>query len=231
MSVEPARFQIDIAIRCLGLIFHRRLSRSSTYLMLVKMGVETISSILGSFIPRYISQIHISVSFSSTYISHIEHFTASYISFIPRYAIEITQDYIHNPTSQVLAFLDGVEGKGAESQTGLSCHNSSSSLDQGRKSLSNSSNSIVGRNFEEMRSSGGRRSSISNLEERRSSTSNIMGERKSSFSNLSNQSSTLSPPPPVQVTINHLSQILFLPMLSLKLIRHNRIHFLQGGLQ
>ena len=123
----------------------------------------------------------------------------------------------------MLAFLDGVEGKGAESQTGLSCHNSSSSLDQGRKSLdqgrkslSNSSNSIVGRNFEEMRSSGGRRSSISNLGERRSSTSNIMGERKSSFSNLSNQSSTLSPPPPVQVEINHFFKILFLaiPFLS-----------------
>ena len=141
--------------------------------------------------------------------------------------------YIHNSTLQVLAFLDGVEGKVAESQTGLSCHNSSSSLDQrrksldqgrnsldqGRKSLSNSSNSIVGRNFEEMRSSGERRSSISNLGER--STSNIIGERKSSFSNLSNQSSTLSPPPPVQVTINHFSQILFLPMLSLKLIRLN----------
>merc|ERR1712012_476727 len=97
--------------------------------------------------------------------------------------------------SKVLAFLDGVEGKGAESQTGLSCHNSSSSLDQRRnsldqgrrKSLSNSSNSIMGRNFEEMRSSGGR-SSMSNLGERRSSTSNIIGERKSSFSNLSNHS-------------------------------------------
>merc|ERR1719242_2448863 len=50
--------------------------------------------------------------------------------------------------SKVLAFLDGVEGKGAESQTGLSCHNSSSSLDQRRRS-----NSIVGRNLEEMRSS------------------------------------------------------------------------------
>ena len=94
----------------------------------------------------------------------IEHFTVSFISFIPKYAIEITQDYIHNLTSQVLAFLDGVEGKGAESQAGLSCHNSSSSLDQrrksldkGRNSLSNRSNSIVGRNFEEMRSSGGRR--------------------------------------------------------------------------
>ena len=90
------------------------------------------------------------------------------------------------------------------------------SLDQRRKSLSNSSNSVVGRNFEEMRSSGGRRSSISNLGERRSSTSNIIGERKSSFSNLSNQSSTLSPPPPVQVEINHFFKILFLaiPFLS-----------------
>ena len=83
--------------------------------------------------------------------------------------------------------------------------------------MSNSSNSIVGRNFEEMRSSGGRRSSISNLGERRSSTSSIIGERKSSFSNLSNQSSsTLSPPPPVQVEINHFFKILFLaiPFLS-----------------
>merc|ERR1719278_2407326 len=111
--------------------------------------------------------------------------------------------------SKVLAFLDGVEGKGAESQTGLSCHNSSSSLDQRRrKSLSNSSNSIVGRNFEEMKSSGGRRSSISNLGERRSSTSNIMGERKSSLSNLSNQSSTLSPPPSVQGVFNENLRLL-----------------------
>merc|ERR1711962_50744 len=52
-----------------------------------------------------------------------------------------------------------------------------------------------------MRSSGGR-SSMSNLGERRSSTSSIIGERKSSFGNLSNQSSTLSPPPPVQGVFN-----------------------------
>ena len=94
---------------------------------------------------------------------------------------------------QVLAFLTS----GGDEEKVV--HYGSNSMKERRKSVSNSSSSAPNSSNSNF---GQRRKSLSNSSSSNITGSNMMGERRSSFSNISGHSppsTTLSPPPAVQV--------------------------------